>query len=82
MAEQIANFRFKGYKIIDSTIRISEEMEISSKLEINFEQTIGSIIEEGMYKHTLTTKITNDKSSMYIEVKTGGFFEFGKSLSN
>ncbi|MDD3211349.1 protein-export chaperone SecB [Bacteroides graminisolvens] len=82
MAEQIANFRFKGYKIIDSTIRISEEMEISSKLEINFEQTIGSIIEEGMYKHTLTTKITNDNSSMNIEVKAVGFFEFDKSLSN
>ncbi|WP_319504908.1 protein-export chaperone SecB [Bacteroides graminisolvens] len=82
MAEQIANFRFKGYKIIDSTIRISEGMEISSKLEINFEQTIGSIIEEGMYKHTLTTKITNDNSSMNIEVKAVGFFEFDKSLSN
>ena len=82
MAEQIANFRFKGYKIIDSTIRISEEMEISSKLEINFEQTIGSIIEEGMYKHTPTTKITNDNSSMNIEVKAVGFFEFDKSLSN
>lgn len=82
MAEQIANFRFKGYKIVDSTIRISEDMEISSKLEINFEQTTGSIIEEGMYKHTLTTKITNDNSSMNIEVKTVGFFEFDKNLPN
>lgn len=81
MAEQIASFRFKGYKIVDSTIRISEDMEISPKLQVSFEQTTGSIIEEGMYNHTLTAKITNDNASMNVEVKAVGFFEFDKTLS-
>ena len=46
MKEQIAKFRFKGYKIIESHISIKPEEETSQNLNVEFKQTIG-VNEEG-----------------------------------
>lgn len=80
MAEKIAQFRFKGYKILESSINISEGNDISKNFQVDFEQTSGVDLEQGKYKHTLITKIFNDNGTMDIKVKAIGMFEFEQEI--
>ena len=41
MAEQIAKFRFLGYKITDSQIHIDADKEVSKGCDVTFEKTAG-----------------------------------------
>lgn len=80
MAEQIAQFRFEGFKILESNIIISEDKIKATELNTNFEQTIGEEIEECKYKHTLVAKIEDDDKTIQIMVKAVGYFNFDQSL--
>ncbi len=76
MAEQTAQFRFNAYKILDCSIFISEEIDISKQISINFEQTFGDITKGNEYRHTLVASIEDDNKALSIKVKAIGFFEF------
>lgn len=80
MAEKIAQFRFKGYKILESSIELPEDGKTNEKLQVDFEQTSGVNLEQGTYKHILIVKISNEKGSMQIRIKAVGFFEFEQEI--
>lgn len=80
MAEQIAKFRFKGYKIIESQIVINPDEEISQNLNLKFERTIG-VNEEGRdMRLDMVIKINDDNNALNISVRAHGFFEFDLDL--
>ena len=86
MKEQIAKFRFKGYKIIESHISIKPEEETSQNLNVEFKQTIGvneegGINDEGHNMRLEMTAIIKDENSVLdINIKAQGFFEFESDL--
>lgn len=81
MSEQIAKFRFKGYKIIESYIKINQE-EISQNLNVEFERTIG-VNEEGHdMRLEMVAKINDNNNSLIINVKAYGYFEFDTDLKS
>lgn len=76
MAEQIARFRFLGYKILDSHIQVAPDKEIGKQFNVSFDQTTG--VNEGDLKMrlVLSAKIVDTNNAMHIEVKSEGYFEF------
>jgi len=78
MAEQIARFRFLGYKILDSHIQVAPDKEIGKQ----FDQTTG--VNEGDLKMrlVLSAKIVDTNNAMHIEVKSEGYFEFEKDITD
>lgn len=81
MAEKIAKFRFKSYKIIESHIVSDPEKEVSQNLNVEFEQTAG-VNEEGYNMRLEMSAIVNDENNaLDIKVKAHGFFEFDSEIS-
>ena len=81
MAEQIAKFRFKGYKIVESHIAISPQKEVSQNLNVEFEQTVG-VNEEGCnMRLEMIANINDENRALSIKVKALGFFEFESDLT-
>lgn len=81
MAEKIANFRFKGYKIIESSIKVSSEIEVSPQLHVEFEKTEGINEDERKMRLYLVVSIKDDNNALNILVKAEGEFEFDADLS-
>ena len=80
MAEKIAKFRFKGYKIVESYIATNPEKEASQNLNVEFEQTVG-VNEEGQnMRLEMTADIKDDNNVLIIKIKSQGFFEFDSDL--
>lgn len=80
MAEQIAKFRFKGYKIVESHIVSSPEEEASQNLNVEFEQTVGVNEEGHNMRLEMTANINDENNALDIKVKAQGFFEFETDL--
>jgi preprotein translocase subunit SecB len=80
MAEQIAKFRFKGYKIVESHISTNPEKEASQNLNVEFEQTIGVNEEGHNMRLEMITNINDENKVLIIKVKAQGFFEFDSDL--
>lgn len=80
MAEQIAKFRFKGYRIIESHIVTNTEEQTSQNLNVEFEQTIGVNEEEHNMRLEMTANISDENKVLNIKVKAQGFFEFETDL--
>lgn len=80
MKEQIAKFRFKGYKIVESHIVTNPEKEPSQNLNVEFGQTIG-VNEEGHGMCLeMTANINDENNALVIQIKARGFFEFDSDL--
>lgn len=80
MAEQIAKFRFKGYKIVESHIVTNPEEEASQNLNVEFEQVIG-VNEDGHdMRLEMTANINDENNALVIKIKVQGFFEFDSNL--
>ena len=80
MAEKIAKFRFKGYKIVESHITTNPEKETSQNLNVEFEQTIG-VNEDGHNMRLEMAAIINDENNaLIIKIKAQGFFEFESDI--
>lgn len=80
MAEQIAKFRFKGYKIVESHIVTNPEVEASQNLNVEFEQTVGVNEEGHNMRLEMTANISDENNALDIKVKAQGFFEFETDL--
>ena len=80
MAEQIAKFRFTGYKIGESHIVTNLEEEISQNLNVEFEQTVGVNEEGHNMRLEMTANINDENKALNIKVKAQGFFEFESDL--
>lgn len=80
MAEQIAKFRFKGYRIIESHIVTNTEEQTSQNLNVEFEQTVGVNEEEHNMRLEMTANISDENKVLNIKVKAQGFFEFETDL--
>ncbi|MBR0501933.1 MAG: protein-export chaperone SecB [Paludibacteraceae bacterium] len=81
MAEQIAKFRFKGYKIVESHISTNPEEEASQNLNVEFEQTIGVNEEGHNMRLEMIANINDENKMLVIKVKALGFFEFDSDLN-
>ena len=81
MAEQIAKFRFKGYKIVESHISTNPEEEASQNLNVEFEQTIGVNEEGHNMRLEMIANINDGNKMLVIKVKALGFFEFDSDLN-
>lgn len=82
MAEKIANFRLNGYKIIESSIILSEDTTDDNNLQISIEQTFGDFSDKKNYIHRLTVNIQNKENSISIRVKAIGYFEFDSIIED
>ncbi len=80
MAEQIAKFRFNGYKIVESHITMNPEKGVSQNLNVEFEQTIGVKEKEHNMRLEMTTNIHDENNALTIQIKAQGFFEFESDL--
>lgn len=80
MAEQIAKFRFKGYKIVESHITTKPEKETSQNLNVEFEQTVGVNEGEHNMRLEMTANINDENNALAIKIKAQGFFEFESDL--
>lgn len=80
MSEKIAQFRFKGYKVLSSSIQIKDDNKLNTDLNIEFSRK--NTIDNGKsnFKLELNTKITNNDESISINILTVGFFDFDKEL--
>ena len=81
MAEKVAKFRFLGYKVLESSIKVSEDPIVDAHLSVNFHQQISYNEDEQKMRLELTSKINDDKSLVDIEVKTIGFFEYDNTIT-
>ncbi|MBP5456025.1 MAG: protein-export chaperone SecB [Paludibacteraceae bacterium] len=81
MAEQIAKFRFKEYKIVESQISTNPEEEASQNLNVEFEQTIGVNEEGNNMRLEMIANINDENKVLVIRVKAQGFFEFDSDLN-
>ncbi len=82
MAENIAKFRFYGYKITDSHIHIDTDKQVSDRCDVTFEKTVGIKEAEHKMRLQLAAKIESENKAMSVEVKAEGYFEFEKDLSD
>ncbi len=80
MTEQLAKFRFKGYKIVESHIVTNPEEDASQNLNVEFGQTIG-VNEGGLnMRLEMTANINDENKALVIKIKAHGFFEFESDL--
>jgi preprotein translocase subunit SecB len=78
MIEQVAKFRFLGYKILKSSIEVQEGA--TGTLNIAF--TRANFVEEStnIFKSQIDIAITNNEESVKIDVSAIGSFEFDNDL--
>jgi preprotein translocase subunit SecB len=82
MAEQIARFRFLGYKILDSHIQVAPDQEIGKQFNVTFDQTTGINESDFKMRLVLSAKIEDTNNAMHIIVKSEGYFEFDKNITD
>jgi len=82
MAEKVANFRLREYKIFKSIIDIKEISSKKSKLSVSFNSNAEEIPNTNSFKLEIDTKITNDIETLTINVVIVGLFEFDSNLEN
>ena len=79
MASEQTKFKFKGYRVITSEIRIDPDGEIDQRLNVTF-SGIKDNVQGSMYTLDLGVAVTNEKKSVDIAIEMRGFFEFDKEL--
>lgn len=82
MAEPIAKFRFLGYRIIESCIKINPSQDKDFQLSVNFNQTQCVDDENHKMKLLLDTEISDEQKKIEIMVKAEGLFEFEQELTD
>lgn len=80
MASEQSRFKFKGYRITKSDIRIAPVGEIDQKLSVTFSGIKDNICDSA-YTLDLGASITNADKSIVIEIEMRGFFEFDRELT-
>lgn len=80
MASEQTRFKFKGYRIIKSDMRIAPAGEIEQKLNVTF-SGVKDNISGSLYTLDLGVSITNEDKSIEIEFEMRGFFEFSNELT-
>lgn len=81
MAEKEAQFRFVNYQILESEIRFSPETQANQKLNVTFNRTIGVNESDSKMRLELEATIENEDKSVFVHVKTCGYFEFESQIS-
>lgn len=82
MSEKTAKFRFKGYKILNSSISVKDGVKISPKLNINLTQSSEEKSNGKEFRLRLTTSIVDENEALNIKMETFGFFEFDSDIEN
>ncbi|HAN13397.1 MAG TPA: protein export chaperone secb [Bacteroides sp.] len=80
MAEQIAAFRFIGYKIVESSIKYDPDQSDFDNLSVNIKNTTGINEEDLKLKLELELEVKNESNDLNIVVKAIGIFEFDRDL--
>lgn len=80
MATEQTKFRFKGYRIIKSEMRMAQSGEIDKKLNVTFSGIRTSEC-ESEYALDLGVSVTNPDQSLDIQLEMRGIFEFDNNLS-
>ena len=82
MAENIARFRFLGYKITDSQIHVDSDKQVSERCDVTFEKTVGIKEAEHRMRLLLVAKIESENKALRVEVKAEGYFEFEQDITD
>lgn len=80
MATEQTKFRFKGYRVTGSDVRINPDGEVDQKLTVTF-SGVKYDISGSSYTLDLGASITNEGKSIKIRVELRGFFEFDTELT-
>ena len=81
MAIEQTKFRFKGYRVIKSEMRIDQDVEIGKKLNVTF-SGVQAVEHESEYLLDLGVDITNEDKSIDIKLEMRGVFEFDKEMEH
>jgi preprotein translocase subunit SecB len=79
MTEQIAKFRFLGYKILRSSIEVQEDA--TGTLDVAFRRIKSVEEDKRVFKLQLDIAVTSKTGSVKIDVSATGSFEFDGDLS-
>lgn len=81
MASEQTKFKFKGYRIIKSDLRIASSGDINQKLNVTFSGIKDNVC-NALYMLDLGVAIKNEEKSIEIEIEMRGFFEFSNELTD
>lgn len=80
MGTEQLKFKFEGYRITFSEIRISPNDDLDRKLNLNFSSK-KSEIQDSNYFLDLGVSVSNQEKSIEISVEMRGFFIFDREIS-
>ena len=80
MAEKQIQFKFRGYRVTKSEIRLSPDGEIDKRLNVTF-SGVRSAENGSDYTLDLGVSVANEDNSISVELEMRGFFEFDQALS-
>lgn len=80
MASEQTKFKFKGYRITKSDMRIAPGGKIDKKLNVTF-SGIRDNVRDSVYALDLGVLIANEEKSIQFEIEMRGFFEFSNELT-
>ena len=79
MSEQISKFRFKSFRIINSSIKINDDNLNNVELSIDLKQE-GNVLNNNTYESILDVYVFNESKTLEVKVKLRGEFEFDNQL--
>jgi preprotein translocase subunit SecB len=81
MEEQIAQFRFLKYEILNASIDIKNPQDISNDLHVNFGYTNDLSVNDNVILE-MEANIVDDKENLKIHLIAKGYFEFKDELND
>ena len=79
--KKIAQFRFAGYKISETIVKIDADVEPGKKLSLHFQQKAGINEENNKMRFEFIVSAKDSKGVVDIKITTIAFFEYDTSLN-
>ncbi len=81
MTKEQAKFKFKGYRVTKSLMKLAPSGAIDKNLNVTFSGIKDGEC-DGEYMLDLGVSVTNSDNSLCIELEMRGMFEFDRNLGN
>lgn len=82
MEENIAQFRFVNYQVVESEFRFDSKRKSNKKLNVTFERSVVVDDADSRMRLELVNTIEDEDKSLFLRVRMHGFFEFDSQISD
>ena len=82
MEENIAQFRFVNYQVVESEFRFDSKRKSNKKLNVTFERSVVVDDADSRMRLELVNTIEDEDKSLFLRVRMHGFFEFDPQISD